>query len=248
MIRSAVLGRAAALAILFSGAITLPAHAQEVTEAQLAAARDAIKALNVTDRYDNILPNLSERLKAQFIQASPNFQSQISSVVDEQALSLAPRRADLEREAATIYARSFSVDELKSIATFFNTTSGKKLLETQPLISRDLARAAEIWANGIARDLTNQSTEKLRGVIDANQVQAPVVDPAPAQAAVPAPVAPTRPAAPAAPRPAAPAPAANAPRPAAPPAAAPANRPAAPATTAPAARPPAPAPAAPARP
>ncbi|KAB1125761.1 DUF2059 domain-containing protein [Neorhizobium galegae] len=218
MIRFAVLGRAAAVAILFSGAFTVSARAQEVSEAQLAAARDAITALNVTDRYDNILPNLAERLKAQFIQASPNFQGQISNVVDEQALVLAPRRADLEKEAATIYAKSFSADELKSISTFFNTETGKKLLTTQPLVSRELTKAAEIWANGISRDLTNQSSEKLRGIIDANPIQAPVVDPAPAaaQAVTPAPAKPATPPAPAKP------------------AAAPAAKPAAPAATAPA--------------
>ncbi|CDZ72290.1 DUF2059 domain-containing protein [Neorhizobium galegae] len=218
MIRFAVLGRAAAVAILFSGAFTVSARAQEVSEAQLAAARDAITALNVTDRYDNILPNLAERLKAQFIQASPNFQGQISNVVDEQALVLAPRRADLEKEAATIYAKSFSADELKSISTFFNTETGKKLLTTQPLVSRELTKAAEIWANGISRDLTNQSSEKLRGIIDANPIQAPVVDPAPAaaQAVAPAPAKPATPPAPAKP------------------AAAPAAKPAAPAATAPA--------------
>ncbi|MBP2559057.1 hypothetical protein J2T08_003284 [Neorhizobium galegae] len=218
MIRFAVLGRAAAVAILFSGAFAVSARAQEVSEAQLAAARNAISALNVTDRYDNILPNLAERLKAQFIQASPNFQGQISNVVDEQALVLAPRRADLEREAATIYAKSFSVDELKSISTFFSTDTGKKLLTTQPLVSRELTKAAEIWANGISRDLTNQSSEKLRGIIDANPIHAPVVDPAPAeaQAAAPAPAKPATPPAPAKP------------------AAAPAAKPAAPAATAPA--------------
>jgi hypothetical protein len=217
MIRYAVLGRAAAVAILFSGAFTVSARAQEVSEAQLAAARGAITALNVTDRYDNILPNLAERLKAQFIQASPNFQGQISNVVDEQALVLAPRRADLEKEAATIYAKSFSADELKSISTFFNTETGKKLLTTQPLVSRELTKAAEIWANGISRDLTNQSSEKLRGIIDANPIQAPVVAPAPeAQAAAPAPAKPAAPPAPAKP------------------AAAPAAKPAAPAATAPA--------------
>jgi len=192
MIRFAVLGRAAALAILFSGAFTVSARAQEVSDAQLAAAREAIASLNVTDRYDNILPNLAERLKAQFIQASPNFQEQISNVVDEQALALAPRRADLEKEAATIYAKSFSVEELKAISTFFNTDTGKKLLTNQPLVSRELVRAAEIWANGISRDLTSQSSEKLRGVIDATPIQAPVVDTGSAEA--PAADAPAKPA------------------------------------------------------
>ena len=216
MINYTVFGRTAALAIVLSGAITVSARAQEVSDAQLTAARDAIASLNVTDMYDNILPNLAERLKGQFIQASPNFQTQISSVVDQQALALASRRADLEKEAATIYAKSFTVEELKAISSFFTTEGGKKLLANQPLVSRELTKAAQIWANGISRDLTNQSTEKLKGIIDSMPVQAPVVDPAPAeaQAAAPAPAAaakpapkapaPAKPAAPAAARPAAP--------------------------------------------
>lgn len=192
MNKYAVLGRATALAILLSGALTVSARAQEVTDAHLAAARQAIASLNVTDRFDNILPNLAEGLKGQLIQSSPNFQNQISAIVDEQALALAPRRADLEKEAATIYAKSFSQEELKVISTFFNTDAGKKLLTNQPLVSRELGKAAEIWANGISRDLTNQSSNKLRALIDANPIKAPVVDAAPAPAAPAA--APTKPA------------------------------------------------------
>ncbi|RWX75514.1 DUF2059 domain-containing protein [Neorhizobium lilium] len=201
MIKHAVFGRAAALAILLSGAMTMSAHAQEVSDAQIAAARDAIAALKATDLYDNILPTVAERLKGQFIQASPNYQTQISSVVDAQALALAPRRADLEKEAATIYAKSFTTEELKAISTFFNTETGKKLLTNQPLVSRELGKAVQIWANGISRDLTNQSTAKLKGIIDSTPVQAPVADPAPAEpAATPAPAKPAtqKPAAPAA--------------------------------------------------
>jgi hypothetical protein len=184
MIKFAVLGRAAVLAVVMSGVVSVSARAQEISEAHMAAAREAIASLNVTDRFDNILPNMAETLKGQFIQSSPNFQEQINAIVDEQALALAPRRADLEKEAATIYAKSFSVDELKTISTFFTTEAGKKLLNNQPLVARELGRAAEIWANGISRDLNTQATAKLRVVIDANPIKAPVVDtPAPAAAA-----------------------------------------------------------------
>jgi uncharacterized protein len=180
MIKSAVFGRVFALAFLLSGTAAFQAQAQEIPAAHLDAARKAIDSLGVTDRYDNILPAISERLKAQFIQSSPNFQDQISAIVDEQALALAPRRAALENEAATIYAKSFSVEELNTISTFFNTEAGKKLLSSTPLVSRELGRAAEIWSTGISRDLTTQSTEKLRGVIDANPGQMPAAEPAPA--------------------------------------------------------------------
>jgi hypothetical protein len=175
MTKFAVLGHATALAVIVAS-LALPVRAQEISEAHLQAARDAISSINATERYDNILPGLAERLKAQFIQATPNFQEQISQVVDEQALALATRRADLEQEAATIYAKAFTQEELQSISAFYATEAGKKLLSTGPLVARELTRAAEIWANGISRDLTSQSTEKLRDIIDADAVQAPAAD------------------------------------------------------------------------
>src|SRR5690606_27701318 len=99
-------GRPAALAVIVAGSLAMPLRAQEISGDRFKATREAIATISATDRYDNLLPGLAERLKAQFIQASPNFQEQISAVVDEQALVLASRRADLEREAATIYAKS----------------------------------------------------------------------------------------------------------------------------------------------
>ena len=119
MIRQAVFGRTAALAILLSGvALSAPVSAQEIPADHLKAARDAIAALNATDRFDAILPNLAERLKNEYTVASPNFQSQISKAVEAEALALAPRRADLEKEVAVTFAKSFTVDELKQIASF----------------------------------------------------------------------------------------------------------------------------------
>ncbi|MCY1668887.1 DUF2059 domain-containing protein [Rhizobium sp. SL86] len=177
MIRQAVLGRVAALAILLSGtAFGASAGAQDLTPEHLKAARDVITALNATARYDAILPNLAERLKNEYTLASPNYVDQISKTVDAEALALAPRRADLEKEVASTFARSFTEAELKQIAAFYSSDVGKKYLQTLPLIQRESVRAAEIWANGISRDLTNNSGAKLRSVMDATVVQPPVAD------------------------------------------------------------------------
>ncbi|MCM2292810.1 DUF2059 domain-containing protein [Allorhizobium sp. BGMRC 0089] len=145
---------------------TVAAQAQDVTDAQIQTARQAISALGVTNVFDNILPNLAAQLKEQLIQAYPNLEEQITKTVDEQALKLAARRGDLEREAAIVYAKAFTQDELKQIATFFNSEAGKKLLRDQPVANRELGKSADIWASGIARDLeknTNDALSKVAG-------------------------------------------------------------------------------------
>ncbi|ANK72589.1 DUF2059 domain-containing protein [Ensifer adhaerens] len=169
----------AATAVLLSASV--PAvKAQDVSEDQIKAARATIAALGVTNSFDNILPNLAERLKNTLIQASPNHQELITATVDDKALSLAARRADLENEAATIYAKTFSLEELNAITEFYNSAAGKKLLNDGPIASRELLKAADIWASGVSRDLTQEATKSLDEKVGSTQ-------PAAAEGAVQAP-------------------------------------------------------------
>lgn len=134
---------------------------EELSDAHRQAAREAIRALGATDQFDAILPQAAANLKRTLIQATPNFEEAISTTVDEVALELASRRADLEREAADIYARNFTEEELNAIAEFYTSGPGEKLLTNGAIVTRELLRAAEIWANGISRDLAVETDKAL---------------------------------------------------------------------------------------
>ena len=157
----------AASAILAS---SWPAFSQDITDSHMQAARDAVAAIHATDPFDNILPQAAAALQRQLIQKNPDLEELIMSTVSEKALALAARRADLEKEAATAYAKVFSEQDLKNIATFYTSDSGKKLLESGPLVTRDLMKAADIWSNGIARDLAQQVGEALQAAANARSI------------------------------------------------------------------------------
>ncbi|THV24948.1 DUF2059 domain-containing protein [Peteryoungia ipomoeae] len=165
-------GRFASIAVVAGSVMLggLSARAQDVAPEHLQAARTAISALGVTNRFDAILPNIMERLTMQLIQAYPNLQDEISAKVEEAALKLATRRADLEREAALVYAKAFTEAELQEIANFYSGETGKKLLKDGPIATRELLKAADIWTAGVARDLEKEANESLLQVV---QSQAP---------------------------------------------------------------------------
>ena len=179
MIKFAGFGRTLAVSLIVSASLAGAATAQDVTDEQIKTARAAIDAIGATTGFDNILPRLAVRIKSSLVQASPNHETEINATVDEQALALAPRRADLEKEAAAIYAKTFSQEELKAIADFYNSPVGKKLLSDGPIATREVMKAAEIWAVGIDRDLRAQSAKKLDPVLgtppvaDGGQAQQP---------------------------------------------------------------------------
>lgn len=162
MVRNTSFGRAASAALVIGSVLWgTVAHAQDVPAEQLQAARAAISALGLTNQFDNILPTIADNQKRELILTYPNLEKEISETVDSNALSLAPRRADLEREAALVYAKSFSTEELKEIAAFYSSDVGKKFIKDGPVALREMAKAADIWASGIARDLSKQTNEQM---------------------------------------------------------------------------------------
>ncbi|MEN3791805.1 DUF2059 domain-containing protein [Fulvimarina sp. MAC3] len=171
-------------AIVFSGAMiaAVPALAQdaaapegagqaqqtgeapEVSESHLAAARKAVDAIGATKEFDNILLNAANQTKAEFIPNNPDLQSEISNMVDDKALALAPRRAALETEIASVYAQLFTEAELNQISEFYGTEAGQKLIELGPQAARDSVAAANVWTNGILRDLRQSSLEGMNEI------------------------------------------------------------------------------------
>ncbi|RWM21492.1 MAG: DUF2059 domain-containing protein [Mesorhizobium sp.] len=161
-------------------AFSSPAFSQDVTDGHLKAARAAVAAIHATDPFDNILPQAAAALQQQLIQKNPDMQELIGRTISEKALALASRRADLEKEAAMAYAKVFSEKELTEIAAFYNSDSGKKLLDSGPAVTRELLKAADIWQNGVARDLAQQVGETLAAAAKATAPAAPADAAAPA--------------------------------------------------------------------
>jgi hypothetical protein len=173
MMKLHMIGRFAAGAMFVIAMSTTSAYAADaaVSASHLKAARNAMSAIGITDPFDNILPTIAMQLKNTMIQGSPNYQELINDAVDEQALKFAARRSDLEKEAARIYAKAFTEEELNQIAAFYSTPTGKKLLKDGPLAIRELSKAGDIWAAGISRDMSKATSDELEAKIDA-QVKA----------------------------------------------------------------------------
>lgn len=161
------LGLAAALAGgLAASVAAVPVMAQEISDTHLRAARAALSSMRATNEFDEVLPQAAQMIKSELIQNNPDQQALIIQTVDETAMSLAPRRADLEREAATAYARVFNEEELNTIAEFYSSDAGQKLLNDGGIVAREVYRAANIWQNGITRDLAEQVVEQLSQEVD----------------------------------------------------------------------------------
>ena len=152
---------AASMTAFIFGSVQSRALAQELTDSHLSAARSAISAIEATDRFDNILPNVAQAIKQQLIANNPDLEVQINDVVDSETISMVSRRSDLEIEAARAYAQAISEEHLLGIAAFYNSDAGKELLRNGAIVGREVQAAAGIWQRGVERDLLENVSKKL---------------------------------------------------------------------------------------
>ncbi len=165
MTKSTRLGRIGGLALAFAILTTagsLQIQAQELSPSHLKASKAALAASGATDQFDRILPSIGAKVKSDAIAARPDLADQISIIVDEETLKLAPRRGDLENESAIIYGRVFTEEQLKKIKEFYASDAGQILLKEAPVITRELNNASKIWGAGLVRDLNQAVAKKLK--------------------------------------------------------------------------------------
>jgi hypothetical protein len=146
-----------------AGAVTpRPSPAQEITQAHLAAALDAVTSAKTARGFDNVLPLLSEQTQNRLLRLRPDLHKEIADVVQAQAIALVPRRADLNNSVARIWAKSFTEEELKAIAAFYKSPAGTKLADIGPTVIAQSLQAVRGWSDRVAEELMQKSQAELK--------------------------------------------------------------------------------------
>lgn len=149
----------AAFAIAF--AIGGPASAQDVSQSHLDAALEAVKSAGAARGFDSVLPALADRVKGRLIRIRPDLHQEISATVEQVALQLTSRRADLDEAVARVWAKNFTEDELVTIAEFYKSPTGQKFAEIGPRVIQESLKSVEAWSTRVGEELFEKSREEL---------------------------------------------------------------------------------------
>jgi hypothetical protein len=138
------------------------AQAQEISPSHLAIAIEVVKSAKASRGFDNVLPILAEQVENRLIRVRPDLHNQITDAVEAVALKLASRRADLDADVARIWAKAFTEDELKTIATFYQSAAGQKFADVGPKVVADSFKAVDQWSSRVGDELLAKSRDELK--------------------------------------------------------------------------------------
>ena len=130
-------------------AAAAPAAAQTFSASHLALAREVMLSSGIARSFDSILPAFAEQIRKQAV-TRPEITKDLDAVLVGLEPEMQLQKQRMVDIAARTYAAKLSEAELKDIATFFRSTSGKRYVETQPQLLDEMVHEMQDWTQDVS--------------------------------------------------------------------------------------------------
>jgi hypothetical protein len=137
--------------------------AAETSEAKLLAARDLLAAMQAKEMFKTQFESSLPRQMAGIQKEYPEMSKETRNIIETTFRQETDRSLDgLMLDIAALYAKRFSIDEMKTIATFHRTKAGGKLRSESEQLQRELSGVANTWSLEVVRKISKRLQEELR--------------------------------------------------------------------------------------
>jgi hypothetical protein len=131
-------------------------------EDALAAARELVLVMRLTDHLKLILPSIAQAMKPVIVQGRPQVEKDFDALVPAILDSMNARANGVAEAFALIYARNFTPEELGEMTAFYRTPVGQKLVQKMPVITQENMAAGQAWGRQIGAEVQSRMIEELR--------------------------------------------------------------------------------------
>lgn len=137
-----------AVVLIALGADTVRAETRSSTRPSANAvkiAKEILALKNSRFLFEPMVPGVIERVKSMLQQTNPTLGKDLDIVAAGLRKEFAPRTDGLMNDIAEVYASRFTEAELKEIAAFYRTATGKKVIEFEPRVFDDALEGLKGW-------------------------------------------------------------------------------------------------------
>jgi hypothetical protein len=154
--------RTAIFAITATLVLSGPSASQPVSPEAVAAARELVVTMRADEQLKKVLPVIFQQLKPVIVQGRPELERDYDLLTPMMIEGMTARIDDFVAAVATIYARNFSVDELREITAFYRGKAGQKFVQAMPAITQQSLAMGQQFGQEVARELQDRIIKELR--------------------------------------------------------------------------------------
>jgi hypothetical protein len=131
------------------------------TPAHLEAARAVVLASGIARSFDNMIPGFVQQVRRITV-TRPDLTKDLEEVIAKVSPEFDKTKQELIDAAAKTYANYLTEAELKDIGAFFNSPTGKRYVDTQPLVINEMYAEVETWSQKTSGTLVERIRTEMR--------------------------------------------------------------------------------------
>ena len=139
-----------------------PARPQSPPPDALTAARELIVTMRAADQFKAILPAVIRNLKPAIVQSRPEVERDFDAIMPIMLEAMNARVSEVIDQITALYARTFSVAELREVTAFYRGPTGQKFLEKVPQITQESMAIGQKFGQSVAAEMQSRIVEELR--------------------------------------------------------------------------------------
>ena len=150
--------------LVFILLVAAPATAQQTPQPEaMAAARELMSTMKITDQFKTIMPMIMKSISTAVLAGrSPECVRDFEAALPKLMEAFEERYSRLNDELTTVYATSFSAQELQDMTAFYRTPTGQKVLERLPSVTQQSLQIGQVWGQRVAAEVRQQVIDELR--------------------------------------------------------------------------------------
>lgn len=130
--------------------------------AALAAATELLSLKKAINLYQNAVPSVVQRVEQNLLQNNLNYQKDLEEIALKLATEFGPRREEIGKAMAQVYATDFTEDELKGLVAFYKSPLGQKLLDTEPKALQASSNYMNEWGASFSNEVANRFRAEMK--------------------------------------------------------------------------------------
>jgi uncharacterized protein len=139
------------------------ADAQEQPDPDaVAVATELITTMRITDSFIRTLPEMIQVLKRIVARGRPEIERDFDVAAPAGLDATKARIPELMAPIAGVYARNFTVSEMREVTAFYRKPTGQKFLDKSSFVTRETGMISQNLGNEVGREMHQRMIEELR--------------------------------------------------------------------------------------
>lgn len=127
------------------------------------AAQAVLEQLHSADMIGNIVPSIVAQVRLNVTHNDPDLVKQFDAYAPHLRSDAEATRPALMEKLADVYARTFTVEELRDMLAYYKSPVGQRIIAMQGSINHDMLAVARDWGTGIAKAMAVDAAGELQG-------------------------------------------------------------------------------------